>query len=175
MTYLNIKKKVQTTRGEHAHEGWLKRFAELFNGTQNNGHSRIRAVCLIICLISVGAVWIDGMNSDGATITDVTVSSDDSDIYIKWNQSKLSPGDKAVITIYNAGNIVEEKEVNAFWKGYHFETGEHGTLYTINVAYENRLGEMDNIYETDALFLDYAELPDLPIIEINTCDGEDPT
>lgn len=59
--------------------------------------------------------------------------------------------------------------------GVHFKTGEHGNLYTINVSYIEKNGEENKVYQTEAMFIDFDKLYNLPLISINTDDSIDPT
>jgi hypothetical protein len=58
---------------------------------------------------------------------------------------------------------------------FRFEDGNHGTLYTVSVVAKFKDGTYGENYEKQTLFLDYDQLPDLPLLTIETVDGQEPS
>lgn len=142
-------------------------------------HKWVKTLCLGICLVGLilfFAYSIKIQYINGAEISNITVRSEDGAIDIKWNSTNPAIYDKMRVVISDGENIVYEKEVLPISQHLSYEDGEHGKLYTVSVTPpQNKDGTWGETYEKQALFLNYGELPNLPIIVINTANGKDPS
>ena len=94
------------------------------------------------------------------------------------------------ITVYwDAGNAENEQDIELHIKGggysetvvldaaqgeYVFENGRHGNKYTFSILQQDD-GSAEEQLSVSAMFLDFEQLPDIPLLQIDTVTGEFPS
>lgn len=108
-------------------------------------------------------------------IKSVSARSNDGAIDIIWDRPEARgySGTELVISGVNSDYIYSEsldKNINT----YHFTGGKHGDLYNIELYAKYSDGNMAESITKQQMFLNYDSLPDLPIVNIETADGQEP-
>ena len=137
----------------------------------------VRMLCLSICMVLMlllMGIYIFG-NSREATAEDFSVESNDSEIDVSWNTDNISLTDTIIISISDNSTCLEVDEISAVCGGYKYSDGEHGALYNIGISIRRNDGKEYNVTSVNRMFLDYEQLPDMPILNISTFDGKEPT
>lgn len=87
-------------------------------------------------------------------------------------------GGTVQITIADDTGVVEEKTFPPAFAlkkaSYSFTDGEHGRAYSVTVTTESKDGSTAEPFEKRLLFLEDAQLPELPLLTVETADGQDP-
>lgn len=94
-------------------------------------------------------------------------------IEVEWNL----PGNCKFVTVTitdSEKGYVQTVDVMPPERSYAFTEGLHGTLYTVSVEGTLRDDSREEIYEKNVLYLDYDKLPNMPLLVIQTSDGEEP-
>lgn len=107
-------------------------------------------------------------------LTNVFLSSEDDVIVIRWDSPDWITCDYIAIQIRDDNGIVYEKNIWPVIEKISYKNGEHGKTYTVSVSAHYRDGSFGENIVNEALFLDYDQLPDIPLMMINTYSGEDP-
>ncbi len=142
---------------------------------KSNGHEVARIACLIISFILVvGLFCVYFTNREPFRI--VSVISADKKIEVNWQTSLGDECKKVIISIKDQnGECVETKECYSFIEHYAFHAGHSNQRYSITVVGLNDAGETFYEESFDRLMLDYDELPNLPLLNIETEKGKEPT
>lgn len=111
-------------------------------------------------------------NAAQTDISDIHVRTENGEILIQWTPPVNASIDFVQVSISD-GESVQEKQI--YDRSYAFRDGVHGTLYTVTLTAKYKDGTFGAPYQADALFLDDRLLPDLPLLTIDTIDGQDPT
>lgn len=144
----------------------------------------IRAVLLLICLLSFCMLAFLNMQvqkseETALDISGVTVKSEDRQIRIGWTPPAAKKLDAVQIRIQPADLSSPAREElykpGFFHHAYLFTEGIPGTLYSVSVTARFADGSDGQSYEREAMFLDFDDLPDLPLLTVDTVNGEDPT
>ena len=139
-------------------------------------HSVTRYLCIIVAVLSIVYILILlVLITDDADINDFCVTSDDSDIYIDWVSDDLNQTDEVVITLCDKENLKLEYQIPAYAEEFHFRDGVHGKLYHVSISIKNAKGNTYDIGDFDRLFLDYDQLPHLPLMSISTYEHNEPS
>lgn len=143
-----------------------------------NPHRNIRAFLVLLCMVGFGVLL--GLNSRyernaNTELRNVRICSDDSAINITWDSPYYGICSKIHIAIIDGNELVEEKELSSLRHFYSFKTGTHGKLYDVIVEAYYDDGSFGEAYRAQRLFLNYDKLPSLPIMTIETEEGQDPT
>ena len=140
-----------------------------------NMHKIFRAICLLLCLcLLIGILFVNWKEKEPIERMNTSIRSENCEILVQWELPDNQQFQSISIEILNDKRVVAEKSILPFRKKYSFRDGNHGELYTVRVLGVLNDGTTEEIVERDALFLDYSQLPDLPIISIDTASGEDP-
>lgn len=127
---------------------------------------------IVIAILSMFSARIFGrpqvMFGDKELESAIMVSSDDRCINITWDGLDRDEYDSIKAEIYSGDQLIYSKTVSPDRAYIRFRKGEHGRLYTVTVY-----GGDDSV-SYDRLFLDYRELPKLPVVNITTVTGRDP-
>ena len=97
-------------------------------------------------------------------ISDLDACVLDDAIEISWSSPSILECKELNLEIYDGETLVESTSFTPLRQKYTFRNGTHGTFYTIKL-------NNDCCY---SMFLDFDRLPDIPVININTLDGDDP-
>lgn len=139
-------------------------------------HSRTitKCVCLFICVMGVLIIGLY-YNKVQGRLTNVSLSSEDGAIRIKWNSLDWITYDYVTVRIEDDNGIVQEKDLSSIIKETAYENGEHGKVYTVSVSAHHRDGSLGENIVGKTLFIENDQLPDIPLMTINTYSGNDPT
>lgn len=135
-------------------------------------------MCLLICLmgaLSIGAYYSEVKEGMRAEASKLSLSLEDNAIIIKWDFPDWHLCDYVTVQIKDEDTIVFEKRIESTIESISYENGEHGKAYTVSASAHYRDGSSGENIEKKTLFLDYDQLPDIPLMIINTYSGDDPT
>ncbi len=132
---------------------------------------------IIILILSTGcssdtveSISLSGSADYGLDLySSCRVISDDGQILITWDGLDRNAYDQITADIYSDDTCVFSDVCSTEQTGISFTGGTHGQLYLVTVA-----GGSESI-SCKRLFLDYDKLPDLPVINIDTVTGLDPS
>jgi len=130
-------------------------------------------IVVVTGLLVAFLVWshVSSVQSHAVTqITDLSARSEDGAIVLRWAPLTDCRNKYIEIRISKDGES-HCIEIPASNYSYTYMNGEHGKLYEFSVDVK---GEQLPQTQT-AMFLNYAQLPELPMITIETVTGEDPT
>lgn len=140
-----------------------------------NNHIIFRGLSLLLCFcFTFLFLFADLSIHESAEKINVSVKSENNEIVIDWILSDNKKYESVCVEIFCEESLIVEKSILPMRKKYIFRDGNHGSLYTIRVTEEFLDGTVGETIEKEALFLDYSQLPDIPIISLNTTSGEDP-
>lgn len=138
----------------------------------------IRFVVIVSCIICMGVLYyLNHLINEDVTwdINQVKVKALDGEIRVEWeNTGVKKAGVKNFLVCITGGEDEIAAECKPEDKSYSFTDGVHGTLYTVSVTAEFQSGEKTSS-EKQLLYLDYAMLPDLPLLIMDTVNEEEPT
>ena len=117
-------------------------------------------VCSHMCSVQSHAV---------TQITDLSARSEDGAIVLNWTPLTNHQENEIEITIQNDEDTQLVK-VSASDDSYTYTEGEHGVLYGFSV----KVSGSQESQTARAMFLDYQQLPNLPMVTIETVTGKAP-
>lgn len=129
-------------------------------------------VCMVTGLLVAFLVWnhMSSIRSHAITqIADLSAQSKDGAIVLQWTPLADCADRQVEITIAKDGQS-QSVIIPASYHSYTYTEGEHGRLYEFSV---NVKGEQATQTQS-AMFLNYTQLPDLPLVSIETVTGEAP-
>ena len=134
---------------------------------------------IVIVLASIAVLWLlifhaaRNMPADLPAIS-CTARTEDCEVLISWDYGNWKNLKHTRLTISDGEQVITE-EISKWQTLYRFDGGEHGKMYTFTVEPVYKDGIETEPFIVSRMFLDHALLPKLPIIEINTPNGEEPT
>ena len=97
-------------------------------------------------------------------------------IMVQWEKTEAHNLDGIQIKVADEnGKILEIVECGEEEESYFFSKGEHGKIYKISGAMILDDGCVSKEVVKTSLFLDFDRLPEIPILNIKTITGEEPT
>jgi len=134
---------------------------------------------IFISVISIAVLGMLTFDAAGNMPTDLppiscTARTEDRVVELSWDYGNWKNLSYTKLTIAD-GRQEKILEINKWKTLYQFSDGEHGKMYTFTIEPVYRDGTMVEPFTVSRMFLDYAQLPNLPLIEINTADGQEPT
>ncbi len=140
-----------------------------------NSHQIVPRVGLIICLLLIILLFYVHQSSTD-THPALLVESKDEKIEIKWKNYFSEECKSVEINICDeSGAKVCDEEVPSFAGRYKFTEGEINNKYIVTVRAKDTDGNATFEKSYERLFLDYAKLPEIPILQIETDGYDDPT
>lgn len=134
---------------------------------------------MFICCIIIFSVIIYFFISYSAhqDLTNYFVENVDNEIKLSWECPRLSSIDYLELRIcYTTGELYSDPIIlSRSCQEYHFQDGSHGMAYLFSLTAFFNDGTCGQQFTSKGIFLDYDQLPDLPIISINTADKSTPT
>lgn len=127
------------------------------------------SILVVICLLNVSAQ----MRMQGE-LQQLSIKSKDKELEINWEPSHFSEIESVQISICG-DDYSEVVDITPSMGKYSFVKGTHGVLYSVSIMTVSNTGRTGKEYVYDRLFLDYSQLPDLPLIVIETENNVDPT
>lgn len=128
---------------------------------------------LIIGIVSIGMICCFAGDQE-ASISQVKVESGDKVISISWDQLSIQFGNTVEVVIQSEAETVV-RQMRPWQDSYEYRNGKHGELYQISVNVNDANGSRVTSETREALFLNWEQLPDMPLISIETRNGEVPT
>lgn len=127
---------------------------------------------LSLIVIKSSTKYLD-YDTNASDINNVLISSLDGKITLKWTNPKLSNKDSIIIKV-SSNNMDKFYNLNYYENSFIFNKGIHGQLYEfdIKILYNNNRYSKGEL--TKGLFLNYEDLPNLPILKIDTKDNQMP-
>lgn len=108
-------------------------------------------------------------------ITDLRLRTEDGRIDISWVPPSAMICKTVTVSVTDGEDTVFEETLSQAENRLSFDSGEHGKLYTVSAQaqyYDERKAESVQNY---AMFLRFDELPDIPLLRIDTFSGDDPS
>lgn len=99
----------------------------------------------------------------------------DNKIKLSWESPFPGSIDYLELSIADGKGYSETIYLPSASQEYLFQNGKHGEMYTFSLKTRFKDGTDGEEFIEESLFLDFSQLPDLPLITINTADGIDPT
>lgn len=135
-----------------------------------------RALLILVCLIGAGfflGLEIAAERRNNPDIENVRLRSNDRSIDVTWDAALFGEVRKTEITVAGE-DFYEVVSVPAYRNAWAFRDGEFGKLYTITVkgVYSDGTYGEESVFQR--LFLENDQLPDLPLIRLETVGGIDP-
>ena len=135
-------------------------------------------ILLILCFIGI-IFLVDTQNKidkDNDVISNIKVHTKDESIEISWNVPSKTNITNTIIEIKDInGNIVDSYTIKANKESFIYKDGEINNCYLITLSTSYKDGSIREIETNKRLYLDLDNLPDLPIMYIDTKSGDDPT
>ena len=149
------------------------------------GANRIRKIIGVILMLAMLVVatalffpqhYEKVITTSGWKIQGLSISSENGYIHIGWDEIYASNLDGIQIEIKNdQGEQVLLKECHPGTTEYKFSQGVHGTAYNISVGFVLTDGEVCKSPVSRTVFLDFSSIKGVPLFNINTVDGANPT
>ncbi len=143
-----------------------------------NPRNRARIIFIILAflfMVVLATCYYKYCFGASDSITHFFAKSENNYIEIAWIPPSLDICDRVVVQVTDSKGASTTKTFSPFRKNYKFTSGIHGELYVISLSAMKQNSLVGEQLESKVLFLDYSQLPDIPIVEINTDAGEDPT
>lgn len=145
------------------------------------GHMRGRKITRA-CLLALGVIalsvilyvqaTVPNPDASQADISELQVVTRDGELWIHWKNPAQAGLDEVRVTIASEGFWKEESVAG---DSCTFTAGVHGTLYTVVATARFQDGASGEDHVAKALFLNKDQLPELPLLTIETDSGRDPT
>ena len=100
-------------------------------------------------------------------VSDLNVISSDGEIVLFWKSEPWTRKKLNIRVTDSKGDEVENKCVDCKNNIYKFTNGKHGLRYDFEIEILND-GKVQFHEERTSMFLKYAQLPNIPVIVINT-------
>ena len=143
-----------------------------FFGKKSVQYVFLLGCCVIILVMCLFNVFFQKRVQ--GELQQLLVKSKDKEIEINWEPLYFSGIESVQIAIHG-DDYSEIANINPSIGKYSFVKGTHGVLYTVSIMTVSNTGRKGMQYNYDRLFLDYSQLPDLPLIVIETENNLDPT
>lgn len=127
------------------------------------------ALLLILSgLLVFSLAFLSSVSPVNTAPTDFNARSQDDMILLTWTNPKAQK-DALILTI-SSDNTVQSVQLPYDATSYTFSDGEHGQLYTFSLA--PNADRTTQAQSDCALFLDWQQLPALPLVSIETVNGQ---
>lgn len=131
----------------------------------------ILGLCVFILCYSVKYLQYDTSVTD---ICNARLESLDDKIIVTWTNPKISYKDNIIVNVSSElGN--EIFTLDAYENSFVYSNGIHGKLYEFGIRIKYSENDFSKGDKTNGVFLDYDNLPKMPILTIRTKNNELPT
>lgn len=141
---------------------------------------KLPILVIILSMLFISIIFIFSYVSeqnyyDHTAIDIYNLSTETKDGYINlsWTNPNTDKNSSIELKI-SANGIAAVTELKPFAASYQFLDGIHGELYTFTVRIKDKNGNFSDGQQKSAMFLDWDNLPELPIVSITTVNGEEP-
>lgn len=107
-------------------------------------------------------------------IYNLSTETKDGHIDLSWTNPGIDKNSSIELHI-SANEIATVIDLKPSTTSYQFSDGIHGELYTFTVKIKDENGNISDGQQKSALFLNWDNLPQLPVMSITTMNGEEPT
>lgn len=129
------------------------------------------SIVFVISMFFFRQIYNDNSTSD---IENLSAATEDGSIYLAWTIPKISKQSLIELSIVSKeGTSVINLAPSA--TSYEYLDGVHGTMYTFIMKVKDENGNYSQGQEKKAMFLNWSRLPGLPVVSINTVNGEEPS
>lgn len=132
---------------------------------------------LTCCIMVFGLLAYTFFSNSPRDIQNYTIENMDKEIKLSWISPRISSIDHIELSVsYTTGELLSQPIVlPRSCQEYHFKDGCHGSAYIFSLTAIYKDGTSGQQFSSKGLFLDYSQLPDLPVISITTANGTSPT
>lgn len=136
----------------------------------------IRLIMFTCCIIISGLLIYSFIKNSPRDILNYTVENMDKGIKLSWISPPFSSIDHIELSVsYTTGELLFQPIVlPRSCQEYHFKDGCHGAAYIFSITAIYKDGTSGQQFSSNGLFIDYSQLPDLPVISITTAGGTPP-
>ena len=135
----------------------------------------IKTVFLFVCVSIIFYFSFFYSFSNDVEIFNLDSKTRDGYIELLWqtpnNYNKL----KMTIEVYNDEELIEKYTCNYNQKRFIYKDGQFGEIYVFKTYIKDNNTVISKVLETSALFINYEEMPNIPLIVINTSNDKDPS
>lgn len=107
-------------------------------------------------------------------LSSASIIPEDGAIVVDWTERRIDDVNSVLVEIKEDERIVDYKSLPLVKGRYKWTKGEHGHMYQVSVFISGDNTE-EEVINKDVLFLNYDEMPNLPLMIVSTYSGEDPT
>lgn len=139
------------------------------------GIAAFSALLLLCVLVAHFLRWHTQMPLD-AEVENFHTYCEDEYISLRWKNPSTKDflGTQLTISCESTG-YRQTVSLEKWEESYTFAAGEHGKLYTFQLCIKRKNDSISKGTTDSALFLDMEQLPDLPVLNIETHSGKDPS
>lgn len=153
---------------------------EIYNSSmiRKANPKKIIQLIIFICCITLLSICICFIiYNTPQDITNYSAENMDNEVRLSWECPRFSSIDHLELSVYKTtGEPYSDPIIlPRSCQEYYFQDGHHGKAYIFSLTAIFRDGTCGQQFASKCIFLDYDQLPDLPIISIITADGTVPT
>ena len=140
----------------------------------NRDRLPVIVVVLSVAILLFGVFLLNFRKGDApGDIDRFSAETKDGAIELSWRNPKMEKGSAVALQIQSEGTDLAIT-LPAYADSYTFLGGEHGTAYTFTVSVTGADGHKSKGQQGKAMFLNLNAVPDLPLLSIQTVNGEEP-
>ena len=130
---------------------------------------------LLLCILAAHFLRWNAPLSLDTEVGDFRAYSEDECVSLRWEKPSAKDfiGTQLTISCESTG-YRQTISLEKWEESYTFTAGEHGKLYTFQLSIRQKNDDISAGATDSALFLDMEQLPDLPVLNIETHSGKDP-
>lgn len=129
---------------------------------------------LLVACLAIG-LSLGGGYSTRPELSDCTIRSNDGEITASWQLGTQSSTEFVRMEVLAGDEVIHRQVTEAQARSASYADGDHGKLYRVRLVPLDDAGTEGEVFEKEVLFLEYGQLPDLPLLTIETASGKDPT
>ncbi len=142
---------------------------------QTNRKQINQTILSVACIILLTIILLSVIKSDleNDYLSEVHVACRNSDIVIDWQLPLFNNADSFLITI-SGDDFTKIVRVPSYKRKYVYEYGIHGSRYTVSITELYKNGEKGKTTSRDILCFEENQLPNLPIVKVETENQNEP-
>ena len=130
-------------------------------------------IILLVCSILFFAFYLYEKHTVASSFEDIAnlkVRSVDNAIILTWDKPAFQWGSRTELTVHSSegSDVIPLSQQRS---SYTFKKGTHATMYTFSLQRTDADGNAGQIQTGEGFFLDWDELPELPVVSIETTNG----